>query len=134
MITEMKTEDGTTIRVHHKQRFFHEYFDCMCESDEHVVRFSYFVDEYQSDKMEDEMYFSFQMPAQPFLNRLANAFWYVLGRESKWGHWGTTIFKMHDAERLKTLLDRYISSGLNHIETDKENDERKLRSKKDTET
>lgn len=115
-IVKTNTENGTTIRVHMKKRFFHEYFDCECNSEDHVVRFSYFIDEYQSDKMEDEMYFSFQMPKQRWWNRLINAFWYVLGYESKWGHWGTTILQYRDAERLRILLNKYIDSGLNKLE------------------
>lgn len=121
----------------------HEYLECACDSDEHVVRISYFVNK-DGDFDDDEIYISVQLPDQTFWGyvewltpseaevpwwkvwklidytpgRLWAGLRYIFGYKCKYGHWETTSVKYSSAVRLRELLDKYINSGLMKVGKD----------------
>lgn len=89
----------------------HEYFECLCESNEHLVRVNYFVDEFY-DLEEDGIYVDLHLNSyEPWYKRIWLALKYIFGFHCKYGHWDNWILKRHDAEKFRNLLDRYINSG-----------------------
>lgn len=89
----------------------HEYFDCICDTEEHTMRFTYFIDEW-NDIHDDEVYITVYLRDYGFWTRCKQAIKHVFGYKSRYGDWQCTTIKREDAERLRTLLDQYINSGL----------------------
>lgn len=86
----------------------HEYFECLCESNEHLVRVNYFVDEFE----EDGIYVDIHLNSyEPWYKRIWLSLKYIFGYNCKYGHWDSWILKRADAEKFRDLLDRYINSG-----------------------
>ena len=86
----------------------HEHYDCECNSEDHSIRFTYWIDE--DGIFDEEIYLSVQLPKQGLFHRLWNAIKYVFNVESTYGHWDTTIIKQSDAKQIRNLLDKYIKS------------------------
>ena len=87
----------------------HDYFECVCDSADHTIRVTYFVDE-EGFFDEDEIYLETQLPTQPFWQRLKKGLRYIFGYKCKYGHWESTVLKERDAIRLRDLLNRFIDS------------------------
>ena len=76
------------------------FFECVCHSDEHILRFMY-------DKDDNQFYTTI------FLNQYRNIFkriWiaikYIFGYKCKYGHWDQWILKYEEVDRMKKLLDK----------------------------
>lgn len=113
--------------------FKNEYFECRCDSSEHVIRVSYFADDDGNhDPEDDEIYLETQLPKQAFFGyweregdypwwrpkgwryhpgRWMRGLRYILGHQCKYGHWESTIIAYEDAIRLRDLLNKVIASG-----------------------
>lgn len=94
-----------------------EHFDCICDSNEHSLRVTYFVDEWDGIE-EDEVYLSLFLSDRPLWGRIWQAIKYVFGYKCIYGHFQCITIKREDAERFRNLMDRYIQSGL--IDANKE--------------
>ena len=77
-----------------------DYFECVCYSNEHTLKF-------EIDEEENVLYTSV------FLNHYHNVFkraWvavkYVLGYKSVYGHWDCWILRSDDVSRLKQTLNK----------------------------
>ena len=81
--------------------FKYKYFECDCSSELHTIRFSI-------DEEDNEIYLSIQLH-QPnnFFKRIWLGVKYILGFESKCGHWDCTILKNEDIPKLIELLNRH---------------------------
>lgn len=111
-----------------------EYFECRCDSSEHVIRVSYFTDDNGNfDPDDDEIYIETQLPKQAFFGywtreeekgprwspkgwsyypgRWLRGLRYILGYQCKYGHWESTIIAYKDAIRLREILDNMIALG-----------------------
>ena len=95
----------------------HEHFECICDTEEHSMRVTYFVDEWNGID-EDEVYISLYLVDRGFLYRLWHGIKYIFGHKSRYGDFQCITIKREDAERLRDLMNRYIESGL--IEVNKE--------------
>ena len=80
------------------------YFDCVCGSSEHTLRFILNEDE-------KEMYTSI------FLNQYRNIFkriWvalkYILGYKCRYGHWDNWILDINDVHKLKQMSETLIET------------------------
>ncbi len=107
----IKNTDGKKTLVERDIGMRHDYFECICDSDEHLLRFTYFVDEWNNIKEED-VFLSVHLSSCGFWWRLKNAIRYVFGYDCRYGHFESTTFRRSDAERLRDLMDRYINSGM----------------------
>lgn len=85
-----------------------QYFECMCHSDEHTLRFSY-------DPDENEMFTSVFLNEYGFIRRIWNALKYIFGYKSQYGHFNCWMLNPDDADRLITLLSK-IKNGKNKNE------------------
>jgi len=107
-----RDEDGNPVKLKvFDTGMRHEYFDCICDTEEHMMRFTYFVDEWNNIE-EDEVYITVFLRDLGFWHRLKQAVKHVFGYLSRYDHWECTTIKRVDAVRLRDLLDRYINSGL----------------------
>lgn len=95
----------------------HEHFECICDTEEHSMRVTYFVDEWNGID-EDEVYISLYMVDNGFWYRLWHGIKYIFGHKSRYGDYQCITIRREDAERLRDLMNRYIESGL--IEVSKE--------------
>lgn len=81
-----------------------EYFECVCGTDEHTLRFK--LDTH--DPNDVELYTSvFLNQYRGFFKRLWIAVKYLFGYKCKYGHWDCTMIKLEDADRLIKLLESY---------------------------
>lgn len=111
-----QSETGTTV-VYEKDRCIHEYFDCSCDTAEHTLRMTYFLDDF-GNMEEDEIYAEIHLSKYGFWRRVWKALKYVFGYKCRYGHWDCWILKRTDAERLKALIERYLGSGLTRMDND----------------
>ena len=95
----------------------HEHFECICDSEEHSMRVTYFVDAWNGIE-EDEIYISLYLADRGFWYRLWHGIKYICGHKSRYGDYQCITIKREDAERLRDLMNRYIESGL--VEVKKE--------------
>lgn len=111
-VLRMQEKEGIKNLVNQDLGTRHEHFECICDSEEHALRITYFVDEW-NNMDEDEVYFSVHMEANGgFWTRVKNAVKYIFGYDCKYGHFECTTIKREDAQRFRDLMDRYIKSGL----------------------
>jgi len=89
----------------------HEHFDCICDSEEHSMRVTYFVDEWNEIE-EDEVFISLYLADRGFWYRLWHGIKYICGHKSRYGDFQCITIRREDAERLRDLMNRYIESGL----------------------
>ena len=88
-----------------QRNFKTEYFDCICTSIEHTIRFV--LSFYEDDP---------EIHLEVYLNQYRNVFkrmWtaikYIFGYKCKYGHWDCwELSSIEDAERLKDILEKYI--------------------------
>ena len=79
-----------------------EFFDCLCHSNNHLVRFTL-------DSGDDPaLFLSYQLiPHKHVFRRIWVAIKYVFGIPMKYGHWQETLLNYKDSSRLYDLLDMY---------------------------
>ena len=86
----------------------HEYYECSCDSDEHLLRFTYFVDPTDEIIDEPELYLNVFLDTRyGFWKRLWMGLKYAFGYKCKYGHFGSWIMKPEDLDRLEALLAKY---------------------------
>lgn len=84
-----------------------EFFQCICHSDEHTVRFDIFHN--SKERTELELFLHVYLyNYRNFFQRCWVAIKYVFGYHCKYGHWDCWSLREEDAERLKDLVDKYI--------------------------
>jgi hypothetical protein len=114
----------------------HDYFECICDGDDHFLRISYFVDVDTSisKDINDELYVSVQLPSRSlfgyidFINQPNVSKWkfwkrfsyepgriwialkYLFGYKCIYGHWQSTTLTREEASRLCVLLTNYINT------------------------
>lgn len=82
----------------------HEYFECVCTSNEHTLRISYFDGEDF-----DELYVSIHLnPIWPWYKRVYHAIRYIFGYHCKYGHFEEASLGPTTAKRLRDLLEKFI--------------------------
>lgn len=111
-----KTETGIVTVYDKDGTIKHEYFECICDSEEHMVRVNYFVDKDWPHGIEDEIYISVGLSSGGFWWRLYRAVKYLFGYECIYGQRDCWTLQRPDAERFKALLERYINSGYTKVE------------------
>lgn len=110
------TEAGNVVVYDKNDNIKHEYFECICDSEEHMVRVNYFVDDEWPHGIEDEIYISVNLVTGGFWWRLSRAIKYLFGYDCIYGHKDCWTLKRPDAERFKALLEKYITSGYTRVE------------------
>ena len=88
----------------------HEYYECMCDSEEHVLRITYFMNDDNSLDEFEEIYITTFLGYQGFWRRLWGGLKYIFGYNSKYGHFECTTLKVSDAIRFRDLLNRFLES------------------------
>jgi len=89
---------GTTSMKH--------YFECDCGADEH--RFCITSEEESEDSFPPQLFLHIQMSQyRSFTKRLFEAFRYVLGYKSKYGHWNTINISEDDLNRMIVLFHQH---------------------------
>lgn len=66
----------------------HEILLCACGGAEHQIIFSF--EDYLDDGYK-EVYITYHLPPVPLFERLMNAFWYILGKRSRYGDFGCVV-------------------------------------------
>lgn len=89
----------------------HEYFECTCHSDEHLLRFTYFG---ANEDDEAELYANVFLDTPGFWKRLWIGLKYIAGYKCKYGHFGTWEMSPENIVRLQALLDKYRRSNIEH--------------------
>ena len=112
-----KNADGTGL-ISTDNGMRHEHFDCICDSEEHAMRVTYFVDEWDGIE-EDEVFISLYLTDRGFWYRLWHGIKYICGHKSRFGDYQCITIKREDAERLRVLMNRYIESGLVETNSDR---------------
>lgn len=93
-----------------------EYFECICNSDEHRLVFNLFdwnvdnngkiVEKYITED-NVELYLSVFLSNDGFWNRLWKGIKYIFGYKSKYGHFGNWNLNPKDIDRLIEYLNKY---------------------------
>lgn len=73
------------------------YFECKCQTPEHTLRI-------YVDKEYEECIFTIFLNNDSFLKRLKNAFFYIFGYKSKYGHFEEIILDKKDCEEISKLF------------------------------
>ena len=76
-----------------------QFFECMCHSDEHTLKFVY-------DPDDNELYTTVFLNETRLWHRIWNAIKYIFGYKCKYGHWNCWLLQPEDIDRLKTLLNK----------------------------
>lgn len=81
-----------------------EHYVCQCGADEHTLRFTLDVDSgdpciYTSIYLNDW---------RPWWKRAWIGIKYIFGYSCQYGHWDCWMMCYQDAERLRSMLDRYL--------------------------
>lgn len=82
-----------------------EYFECMCFSDEHMVKFIYF-DSGELSEM-PELILSTYLETGNIFSRIWGAIKYIIGYKSKYGDFSSSWFDPENCDRLIGLLEKY---------------------------
>ena len=78
------------------------YFECICYSDEHILKF-------QIDEEEKEIYTTiFLNQYRNVLKRVWIAIKYIFGYKCKYGHWDCWTLRNEDIQKLKELLNQLV--------------------------
>jgi hypothetical protein len=79
-----------------------EFILCECGCDEHQMIFKY-----DDDPDWDNVFVSYHLPTQPFWRRLVTGIKYILGKKSRYGHWGEIILDGDETtiERFENVVD-----------------------------
>jgi hypothetical protein len=80
-----------------------EYFDCICHSPEHTLRFALDLDS------DDPVIYTeiFLNQYRSWYKRIWIAIKYIFGYKCKYGHWDCWELKIEDAKRLSEMLVSY---------------------------
>lgn len=101
------TNSGKGIKM--PDDFYHEYYECRCESPEHVLRFTYSEEEYyKPDEKEAVVYLNVFLSTGGFWHRVKEGVKYIFGHKSKYGHFDDWIMKREDAEKLRDLFNKVV--------------------------
>ena len=89
--------------------FRHEYYECICNDADHVLRISYFVD--ADGNIEDgELFAEIMFRRAGFFGRIWRALKYIFKFRSEPG-WATWVVEVEGAKELRLLLDKLILSS-----------------------
>lgn len=81
-----------------------EFFECVCGTDEHTLKFK--LDVHDPDDV--DLYLSvFLNQYRGFFKRLWISIKYLFGYKCKDGHWDCSMLEVEDADRLIILLRKY---------------------------
>lgn len=99
------------------------YFECQCgdDPDTFILIFdeAHLGKDWQSS-WEPELYLTTFLRDLPFFKRIWLAIKYIFGYKSKFGHFGETLIKYEDTNRLIGLIERYQSAYRNYqVDTEK---------------
>lgn len=86
-----------------------EFFECMCGSDEHTLRFTlnFDVNDYSGDY--PCIYTSIFLREKVWWERIWVAVKYVFGYKCIYGHWDNWEMLPKDVHRLKAMCEKFIS-------------------------
>jgi len=80
-----------------------QYFECLCHSNEHTLKFSLDDNEEYPD-----LYASiFLIHHRNVFKRIWIAIKYVFGYKSSYGHWDEWLLRPEDSVKLRELLEKY---------------------------
>jgi hypothetical protein len=84
----------------------HKYLECMCESADHVIRITGNLDD-------NQLVIETQLKQyHNIFQRMWLAMKYIVGYESKCGHWDVTILDMNTMKELNTILLTVILNAI----------------------
>lgn len=93
------------------------YAECACDSSEHMLRFTYDLD----DPIDEGILFiEPQLSNGPFFWRLRRAVKYLFGYKCRYGQWDETLLDVHQARQLRDFIDGFIET---YGEQDQETEE-----------
>lgn len=101
-------EDGKTCPRHGVVKEMDKrYFDCQCDSSEHVIRFVIDKDVGRDGTPYEDVYLEFQL-SQPdnWFHRLWKGIRYIFGYQCKFGHWDCVLLKDNDREEIIKILEK----------------------------
>lgn len=78
------------------------YFDCICSSPEHTLRFVL-----NKQPSEPELYVEVYLHERSFLSRLWYGLKYIFGYKSRYGAWDCWTLRSEDIGRMRNLLNVY---------------------------
>ena len=82
------------------------YYECRCESAEHVLRFIY-------DPDENDLYTEVKLVQyRNIFQRIWVAIKYICGYKCRYGNWDCTLIKPEDCKGIKMLLDKVIKNTI----------------------
>lgn len=84
-----------------------DYFECDCESPEHVIRMSRIEDQ----GFDDFIYVSFFLRPWTFWRRVRYAIMYVFGYKSKYGDFGECIWCLGTMKKFRDYCDKVIKEN-----------------------
>lgn len=81
------------------------YFDCACDSSEHIIRFIIDEDVDKIGKKYRDIYLEIQLSqSNNWFKRLWKGIRYIFGYECKYGHWDCILLKDEDREAIIEIL------------------------------
>lgn len=93
------------------EKIYSEYFGCDCFSSEHLVRFVYFPSDKTSSES-DELYVETHLTTYlGFFKRLWVGIKYAFGYKSRYGNWDSFSINRETAERMKLVIDKFLSES-----------------------
>jgi hypothetical protein len=86
------------------------YFDCACDSSEHIIRFVIDRDfERTTGKLYEDVYLEIQLSQScNWFKRLWMGVKYIFGYQCKYGHWDCILLKNEDRKEIIKILDGNI--------------------------
>lgn len=85
--------------------FRHDFFTCVCGSDEHVLHIT--LDETPIGDDPPELWVSMFLWEWSWYKRIWIALKYIFGYKCRYGHWDTAAIQPHDAKRFSELAVWY---------------------------
>lgn len=80
-----------------------EYYDCVCSSADHTIRFCYLED----DK-DNEIWLEVQLAHnKTWYQRVWKSLKYIFGFECRYGHWDVWLLNPADIDRLISMLEAH---------------------------
>lgn len=81
-----------------------DYVDCSCNSPDHVLRFSY-------DLEENELWIEIQLiQYRNIFKRMWVAIKYIFGYQCRYGHWDCWLLNPKDCEKIQNILQRIVDN------------------------
>ena len=101
--TRVACANKTYLCYNHNMKNQRHFVICSCSSQDHIVSFNY-------DPSEDELWIEVQLHQwRSFWKRVVVAVGYVLGYESRFGHWDCANVDLDEARKLRDFLNSAIS-------------------------